>query len=230
MGRADEQGWCILRTSGPRTLVLARALAEAGHEVWTPSRPTRRTINKGRRNEKKLDVAVPLLPTVVFARERSRDALIALSMLTIKAEPGFSFLRIADRIPIISDASIAGLRAEEARLVALDLAMREAETRAEAEELRLAALRVEQAERRASRDAARKARLELNRSAPRHAPGTAVTVREMAALTGVVGIVESNDGSSAWVRFGTRAWKIDAWRIIPSRVQSGNTLGSRDAA
>jgi hypothetical protein len=32
----EGQEWCILRTSGPKTLPLARALAEAGLAIWTP--------------------------------------------------------------------------------------------------------------------------------------------------------------------------------------------------
>jgi hypothetical protein len=33
--RNEGLDWCILRTSGPKTLPLARALAEAGLAIWT---------------------------------------------------------------------------------------------------------------------------------------------------------------------------------------------------
>ena len=37
MGRGDIiNGWCILRTSGAKTLALADSLAAAKYEVWTP--------------------------------------------------------------------------------------------------------------------------------------------------------------------------------------------------
>ena len=45
-----------------------------------------------------------------------------------------------------------------------------------------------------------------------------VTVPDESAFTGVTGVVVSNDGRDVWVRFGTIAWKVEAWRLSPFDV------------
>jgi hypothetical protein len=69
--------WCILRTSGGRTVPLARSLAAVGFEVWTPVRTIRRPApGQGRRlvmsqRRKLIDVDLAILPGFVVRAGRS---------------------------------------------------------------------------------------------------------------------------------------------------------------
>lgn len=104
--------WCILRTAGARTLPLARSLAAAGVEAWTPSA----TISKRRARSKTLiDVEAPILPTFVFARACHLRALLSDAASPVNPHPPFSVFRYSGKFPLIAEAEIEGLRREEQR-------------------------------------------------------------------------------------------------------------------
>lgn len=104
-------GWCILRTAGPRTLLLADSLAAAGLDVWTPAQ-----VIKVRRPRSKItrERVSPIMPTFVFARAKHLGELQRLRNLPISPHPGFSIFSHAGTVPIIGDREIASLRALEA--------------------------------------------------------------------------------------------------------------------
>jgi hypothetical protein len=217
--------WCILRTSGGQTLPLMRSLRDEGFDVWSPARTIRKILRPGTRTEKRIETDVPILPTFVFARERDlaaladvagrstgsrpefpifcsggrtpcvgdRQVIADASVQSVRVHPAFSIFCHGGKVPLIGDHDVAGLRGEEERAAATMQAMRDAET-----------ITSEAARRRAERAQCR-----------RFEPGAEVRVKEMAALVGVTGVVQSNDGAFAWVCFGTQAWKIEAWRLSP---------------
>lgn len=107
MGEARESGWCILRTSGRNTLPLAEALAEAGFEAWAPSEAKRAPRTKCVR-------MVAMMPTFVFAGADRLEELCRLADSPAQDVP-FSVFRYLDKIPLIADAELAGLRRAERR-------------------------------------------------------------------------------------------------------------------
>lgn len=220
--------WCILRTSGCQTLALARSLRQAGYDIWTPARTIRKIVRRGHRTEQRTEVDVPILPTFVFARERDLAMLADAAAQTISPHPAFSIFRHDGRIPLVADREVAGLRQEEERAAATMQAMRDAETREEAERIRIASIKSEAARRRATRELERAQLLELRAQKRTFDPGSNVRVLEMPALEGVTGVVESSDGTFASVRFGRQSWKIEAWRLSPGETDADSVL--RDLA
>jgi hypothetical protein len=120
--------WCILRTSAGRTLGVAKALADAGFEVWTPSEMQLRRAPRSRTKRERM---IPLIPTFVFARADRLTDLIALSKkpsqnyqywdaeerrMMARGVPYFSVFRHLDRYPLITDASLEALRQAEQRM------------------------------------------------------------------------------------------------------------------
>lgn len=110
MGREEQNGWCILRTSGPRTLKLAASLAAAGFDVWTPQQLAQR--RRGRARER-VEVPAPIVPTFVFARAHHVRELLAAAVAMPSPHPPFSIFRHRDRIPVVADRGLAALRDEE---------------------------------------------------------------------------------------------------------------------
>jgi hypothetical protein len=106
-----SDGWCILRTAGPRTLMLAQSLVAAGLDVWTPAQ-----VIKVRRPRSKItrERVSPIMPTFVFARASHLGELQRLRNLPVSPHPGFSIFRHAGTVPIIGDRDIASLRSLEA--------------------------------------------------------------------------------------------------------------------
>ena len=209
--------WAILRTSGGQTLPLMRSLREAGFDVWSPAKPIRRTLRaKTPSGTRLIETEVPILPTFVFASDRDLAALGDIAALSISPHPAFSVFRYGGRVPIVGDAEVRGLREEEARVVALHQAIRDAESYAEGEKIRIVAIKSEAARRRATKDLERQQRAALRSTRKTFEPGTEVAVSEMPALAGVAGVVETSDGAHAWVRFGLHSWKIEGWRVSPS--------------
>lgn len=104
--------WCILRTSGPRTLKLAASLAEAGFDVWTPAQIVRRRalLGKNRREE-----PAPIMPTFVFARAAHLGDLTRAAKAIPSPHPAFSIFHYRDSVPLIADNALAHLRAVEDR-------------------------------------------------------------------------------------------------------------------
>lgn len=212
--------WCILRTNGGQTLPLARSLRESGFDVWTPARTIRRIVKaKTPSGTRQFDIELPILPTFVFARERDLGLLADAAVELVSPHPDFSIFRHGGRIPLVGDGEIAGLRGEEERAAALIQALRDAETREEAERIRIAAIKSEAARRRATRAMERAHLVELRSQKRAFDTGSTVRVVEAPAWEGVTGVVESSDGTFAVVRFGTQSWKIEGWRLSPHDLE-----------
>jgi transcription antitermination factor NusG len=113
ISRAVADGhWCILRTSGGRTLPLARSLVDADFEVWTPVE----TISRRRpRSKIKIDIEAPIMPTFVFARAWHLPELLACASSPINEHPSFSVFHYAGKIPLVAEREVEGLRREEHR-------------------------------------------------------------------------------------------------------------------
>jgi hypothetical protein len=106
--------WCILRTAAPRTLLLARSLADAGFNVWTPEKIEKRQ-GRGRDRRKVEERALAITPTFVFARGDRAMELVYASRAPVSPHPPFSVLRHRGSVPLIRDASLFPLRGEEER-------------------------------------------------------------------------------------------------------------------
>lgn len=108
-----SDGWCVLRTSGKHTLRLAKGLTNAGLQVWTPIEE--RMIRVPKANVRR-PVVLPIMPSYLFAR--ASHLLDLLQIIDRKKRmksdlPDFSLMRLADRIPIIADKLLEGLRTIE---------------------------------------------------------------------------------------------------------------------
>ncbi len=220
--------WCILRTSGPRTLAVAASLVAAGVEAWTPKRTFKRVKpgklrdEHGRRFTVEVDAAI--LPTFVFAREHHLRTLVALWKDPTSALPPFSVFQYGGRFPLVSDMDVAGLRDAEREAAEALEAQRNAETREEAERIRIAALRTAQARMKAQRMAEAERRKALRAERRDFAQGQSVVVDDTPALTGVTGVVVSSDGRTALVDFGgSLTMKIEAWRLAHDPVQAAQS-------
>ena len=109
-GRLQGNRWCILRTSGGKTLTLARSLVAAGIDAWTPMLVTKR---RRPRSKVQIEIDAPILPTFVFARAAHIPDLYRALAAPMNPHPAFSVMRHAGRIPLVGDSSMASLRAEE---------------------------------------------------------------------------------------------------------------------
>ena len=114
--------WCIIRTAGRHTLGLAESLATDGFEVWTPVETRRMSVP---RLNARREVVLPILPSYVFARSAHLVDLLVLAAMPVKprrgagllqpAHSGFRVMRQGDRIPLIADRHLNGLRRIEER-------------------------------------------------------------------------------------------------------------------
>jgi hypothetical protein len=212
--RNPDTLWCILSTSGGRTLPLARSLANAGLEVWTPKRTIRRPAPGQRRRlvmgqrRKMIEVDVAILPGFVFARAVHLDDLAAIAHDPAARHPAFTVFQLGGRVPMVSDASVAGLREEEAAAAAVTQALRDHDQREEARRLRAEQMRTE----RARRAALRRERRDL-------AIGARVEIDDMPSMAGMVGRVIASTGTAATIDFGGAfPMQVEAWRVIPSAL------------
>lgn len=120
--------WCILRTSGARTIPLMLSLREAAFEVWTP---IEKRFRLGGRKREPVEQEVAILPGYVFARYIHLTDLLSLSrspslnyriwdadkrQMVTKGHPYFSVFQLHGRIRAQSDQSLAPLRALEESL------------------------------------------------------------------------------------------------------------------
>jgi hypothetical protein len=107
----SPDGWCNLRTAGPRTHILADSLAAAGLDVCAPAQ-----VIEVRRPRSKItrERVSPIMPTLLFARASHLGELRRLRNRPISPRPGFSAFRHAGMVPSIADREIASLRALEA--------------------------------------------------------------------------------------------------------------------
>lgn len=108
---ASVSRWCVLRMAGPRTLAVARSLAAAGFDVWTP---VQKVIRRAPRTKASDHVEVPYTPTYVFVRDDRLDDLIAITLRPVSPHPRFSIFHHRGEIVRVRDAEIAGLRSCEA--------------------------------------------------------------------------------------------------------------------
>jgi transcription antitermination factor NusG len=109
--------WCVLRTSGKNTLRLAQSLADEGMQVWTPKEE--RMVRVPRANVRR-PVTLPIMPSYVFARATHLIDLLQIIDRKKRLEsdhPDFSLMRLGDRIPIIADELLNGLRTIELKRV-----------------------------------------------------------------------------------------------------------------
>jgi len=118
-------GWIILRTSGAKTLKLAESLREEGFDVWTPSRVSSQRIPRGNGRR---SVAIPIIPTFLFARVWHLVDLLELAAMPERprrgpggrkpAHPAFSVFRDggSEMIPVVDDAQLDPLREAERRI------------------------------------------------------------------------------------------------------------------
>jgi hypothetical protein len=200
----DLGPWCILRTSGARTLPLADSLVSAGIGAWTPRKTIRRVMPRGR----VIEAEAPILPTMVFAR-----AVHLMDLVISAADPAlpyaaFSVFRHAGKIPLVRDRDIAGLQVEERAQAELLQILRDCETREERRRERAAAMKT------------KRARRKLLRSERIDYPvGLEVGVKGMPAMAGLTGVIETTDGKSAVVAFGgSLRMTIEAWQILPADI------------
>lgn len=126
-GKAGRKLWAILRTSGPSTLLLAKALREAGFDAWSPVEIQNR---RRPRSKDRFEREVAVMPSYVFV---DADRLVELLQIASKpmqtflrwdAEarrmvaqgiPHFSVFHHNGGIPLIADDSLDSLRRVEAR-------------------------------------------------------------------------------------------------------------------
>ena len=104
--------WCILRTAGPRTLPLARSLADAGFEAWTPI-----FVERRRRPRSKVltETDTAGMPTFVFVPDRYRADLMRLLLPHApNPHPAFSIFRYAGGDVTVADRELERLREIEA--------------------------------------------------------------------------------------------------------------------
>jgi transcription antitermination factor NusG len=112
--------WCILRCAGRQTITLAETLAEDGFEVWTPVET--RMMRVPRANVRR-EARLPIMPSYVFAKTHHLIDLLELAAMPVKPRRGagrmkpahasFSVLHAFDRIPVVSNQSLDGLRDRE---------------------------------------------------------------------------------------------------------------------
>lgn len=108
----ERAGWCILRTSGGRTLPVAKSLAAAGFDVWTPVRTTKVRVPRSKRV---VERQVAMMPTFVFARIDRVDELIRVLALPSNPHPRFGIFRHQGKLAVVAEGEIAGLKAAEDR-------------------------------------------------------------------------------------------------------------------
>jgi hypothetical protein len=109
----DQNGWCILRTAGQRTLILAKSLTDAGFDAWTPAETRKHKLRGGKTGEAEKTMA--LMPTFVFVRCRHLPELHSISTSPSSPHPAFSLFRYLGQFPILADREVERLREIEHR-------------------------------------------------------------------------------------------------------------------
>jgi hypothetical protein len=114
--------WCILRTAPSRTLGLAKALGEAGFEVWTS---IEEQVRRAGRSRKRVEHQAPLTPSFLFARyDRVREPVAMshspsqtyqrwdseLRRMVTHGIPHFTVFRHLSAYPRVTDAALEPLR------------------------------------------------------------------------------------------------------------------------
>lgn len=105
--------WVILRTSGGRTIPLARSLVKIGIEAWAPTMQLRK---RRPRSTKFQEVTLAMMPTFVFAPEADLGRLLAIVHAPVSDHPPFTVFQHGTGFPTIRDAALQPLRHAEAKL------------------------------------------------------------------------------------------------------------------
>lgn len=113
--------WCVLRTSGARTLPLVRSLNAAGLEAWAPVETKRFRVP---RTSRYVEREAPMLPTYVFARADRKADLLRASIDPGTQHPRFGLMRDHGDTVEIPDTGIASLRMHEERAQRMTLKSR----------------------------------------------------------------------------------------------------------
>lgn len=108
----DLGSWCILRMASADTLRVFKALQGAGYDVWTP---VEKRTKRMPRTRVPFDKEIALMPSYVFGSTAHLDEFQVMAMMPGKDTPRFSMFRYQGGIPLIGEAQLAALRAEEAR-------------------------------------------------------------------------------------------------------------------
>jgi hypothetical protein len=177
--------WCILQTSGGRTLAVIRSLRSASFDVWAPTGMARRPRP---RSTKYRDEPIALLTGVVFAPYEDAARLSAAAQSPISPHPSFSLLMHQGKYGRVPDAGLDPLRAFE-----VDKAAEWAEFVAAEERARLESLRKKKNRKRA------KGRLNAARS---YVLGQTVRVEGPAFQGLVAKVVENKKDGSLVIDFG----------------------------
>lgn len=209
-----DRRWCILSTSGGKTLPLARSLAADGIEAWAPVRTIRRPGPGQRRalhlglRRRLIEVDLAILPGFVFVWGEHLDDLARMTIDPAHQLPGFTVLQSSGHAALIGDAKLAGLREEELAAAVAVQEMRDAETREQGRRVKAEQMRTERAR-----------RVALRRERRDFAEGDEVGVINMPSMTGMIGTVESSTGTRAKIHFGgTLTIEVEAWQVIPSAL------------
>lgn len=222
MGGQRSGEWCILLTSGPKTLPLVGALTSAGYVVWTPTRTIRRPMPGQRRRlvmgqtRRMCEVPVPILSGFVFAAADRKHDLLRLAGLREGTNcPSFSVFQFDGDTPLVSEASVSGLRAAEAAAEAEMQALRDAETREAERRARAELLRTESQRVKA-----------LRSEVKRFAKGDVVIVASAPSFAGMIGTVaEDVHGRTVRVTFGgCIPVSVGAWQTFPAMIADGASL------
>jgi hypothetical protein len=190
--KISDDRWCILRTSGLRTLALTKSLVEGDIEAWTP---TRIVTDRALRCRKRVEREVAIAPTFVFAKARHLGDLACMRTLPVNPHPSYSIFTYAGRIPLVTNSEIVGLRDEEERNQVAHAAMKERQRQEDAREVR------------------RKDRRDFP-------DGTPVKTSRQ-AFQGMTGIIEQSKGNYALVMFPgwSRSVKIDTCELLEDIIQ-----------
>lgn len=106
------QSWVVLRCSNAHTLKLADSLNASGIKAWSPVETIKRRVPRKTGHH---SVALPLLPSFVFADADHTGRLLALSNSWDCPHPGFWVYRGFGEIPTIRDRELDALRVAESR-------------------------------------------------------------------------------------------------------------------
>lgn len=104
--------WCVVRTSGGRTIAVARSLSDAGIEAWTPVDVIKQRVPRSRKTFQR---EIPIMPTFAFVRAEHLLDLLAICAAPMSEHPPFSLFRHGGRFPLVADADMARLRDAEER-------------------------------------------------------------------------------------------------------------------
>ena len=128
MEQGNSKRWCILRTSGGRTLALAKSLEGAGYSAWTPTESRARLAGAKR---ELVEQEIAILPGYVFAGMEHVSDLLSLARspsltyqtwdaekrrMVVKGHPHFSVFLMHGFVRAQSEHSLAPLRALELEL------------------------------------------------------------------------------------------------------------------